>query len=267
MTSFGSAIAVDPQGSGTYSAQLGENWAINERPHGGYLLALLGNAAKTELGSSAQHTDILSASGYYSRAPEIGPVEVHAEVLRVGKSGSQVSAVLKQDGELRVSALFHLGTLDPATDPHWSDVAAPPLPPIEECMELPADPPGMKVSLMHELRIAMDPDTLGWALGEPTGRGEMRAWVEFRDEQEMDSLGLALVVDALPPGSFDLGVLGWVPTYSLTSYYRAHPAPGPLQVRLRTRHIQDNLLDEVCNVWDVNGKLVAQASQLAGFRP
>ena len=94
----------------------------------------------------------------------------------------------------------------------------------------------------------------------------MRAWVEFRDDQPMDSIALAVVVDAMPPATFDLGVMGWVPTYSLTSYYRSHPEPCPLQVRLRARHIQDNLVDEACDVWDIDGKLVAQASQLAGFR-
>jgi hypothetical protein len=73
-------------------------------------------------------------------------------------------------------------------------------------------------------------------------------------------------VDALPPVTFNLGAPGWVPTLELTAYVRARPAPGPLQIRQRGRLVVDGRLDEVCDVWDSEGRLVAQATQLAGVR-
>ena len=37
-------------------------------------------------------------------------------------------------------------------------------------------------------------------------------------------------------------------------------------VRQRARLVQADLVDEVCHVWDSRGRLVAQATQLAGVR-
>jgi hypothetical protein len=52
----------------------------------------------------------------------------------------------------------------------------------------------------------------------------------------------------------------------LTVYVRARPAPGPLQLRMRTQLIQDGFADEVCAGWDSAGRLVLQSSQLAALR-
>ena len=59
---------------------------------------------------------------------------------------------------------------------------------------------------------------------------------------------------------------GWVPTLSLTTYVRARPAPGPLRARMWAQHIAGDRVDEVCELWDADGVLVAQATQLAGIR-
>ena len=70
----------------------------------------------------------------------------------------------------------------------------------------------------------------------------------------------------LPPASLDLVPSGWVPTLSISAYLRSRPAPGPLRVRQYVRHLQERHLDEVCEVWDAEGRLVGQATQLAGIR-
>ena len=69
-----------------------------------------------------------------------------------------------------------------------------------------------------------------------------------------------------PGGTLELATLGWVPTLELTVYVRGVPTPGPLMVRQRARLVQAELVDEVCHVWDTRGRLVAQATQLAGVR-
>src|SRR6185369_598975 len=73
----------------------------------------------------------------------------------------------------------------------------------------------------------------GWAVGKPSGRGELRGWLRFDDGREPDTLALLTAVDALPPATFDLGVTGWVPTLELSCHVRAAPAPGALAVRQR----------------------------------
>ena len=70
-------------------------------------------------------------------------------------------------------------------------------------------------------------------------------------------------VDALPPVTFDLGLIGWAPTLELTAHVRAKPAPGWLKVRHATRNMAGGMFEEDCEVWDSAGRLVAQSRQLA----
>ena len=111
--------------------------------------------------------------------------------------------------------------------------ARPQLPPEADCPRLPVDGPGFTVPLMAVVAERLDPATMAWAVGRPSGRGELRGYVRLDDGQEPDPVALLAVVDALPPATFDLGVTGWVPTLGLTCHVRATPAPGPLVVRQR----------------------------------
>jgi hypothetical protein len=62
------------------------------------------------------------------------------------------------------------------------------------------------------------------------------------------------------------GPVGWVPTIELTVQVRAHPAPGPLQVRLATRHATNGIVEEDGEYWDSAGNLVMISRQTAKFR-
>jgi len=41
------------------------------------------------------------------------------------------------------------------------------------------------------------------------------------------------------------------------------PAPGPLRVATRCRHVSGGWFDEEAEVWDAAGRLVAQSRQIA----
>ena len=56
------------------------------------------------------------------------------------------------------------------------------------------------------------------------------------------------------------------PTLSLTAYVRARPAPGPLRIRQWAQSVDTGRVDEVCEVWDADDRLVAHATQLAAIR-
>jgi hypothetical protein len=49
----------------------------------------------------------------------------------------------------------------------------------------------------------------------------------------------------------------------LTWHMRAVPAPGPLAVETRCRHVGGGWFDEDAEVWDAAGRLVAQSRQIA----
>jgi hypothetical protein len=86
------------------------------------------------------------------------------------------------------------------------------------------------------------------------------------DEGDASPLDLLVFADAMPPVTFDLGLMGWVPTLELTVFVRGLAAPGWLRVVQRARLLRDGWLDEECEVWDSEDRLVVQARQLAGYR-
>ena len=144
---------------------------------------------------------------------------------------------------------------------------APGIPPPADCVAVQGTgPTGIRLPIMERVDIRLDPAVTGFRTGRPGGGGELRGWLSFRDGHLPDPVSLLYVLDALPPATFELAATGWVPTLALTAYVRALPAPGPLLVRQRAALVEADLFDEVCHVWDVRGRLVAQATQLAGIR-
>jgi hypothetical protein len=270
VSGFTTATAVIARGDGaTYDVTLDPLWTVAERPNGGYLLAVLaraGVAAVTAAGGDHPHP--LAASAHYLAAPTSGPAEVVTEVLRTGRTASQLRARLVQDRRTCVEALLTLGQLHRDAQPWWTDADPVDLPPEDDCIRLPADRPGRpyRVSILDVVEERLDPAVLGSAEGRPSGDAEVRGWVRFADGQDADPVSLLFVLDALPPATFELGPMGWVPTLELTAYVRAVPAPGPLRVRQRARLVQSGFVDERCEVWDSDGRLVGQATQLASLR-
>jgi hypothetical protein len=209
----------------------------------------------------------VAATATYVASPTPGPATIEVELLRRGRRMSQARTRLVRDGATCVEATFTVGRLDPAAEPWWNDVVAPTLPPFDACPSTPADPPGgLPLPIMERVDIRLDPAVLGFRTGQPSGEGELRGWLRFRDGHVADPLTLLYALDAFPPATFDLAETGWVPTLTLTAYVRAVPAPGDLVVRQRAVLVEADTVDEVCHVWDCRGRLVAQATQLAGIR-
>ncbi|GAB1640874.1 thioesterase family protein [Krasilnikovia sp. MM14-A1259] len=268
MAGFVEATQVAARTDGTtFDVELDPRWTIGDKPNGGYLLAVLARAA-TAAEAGAPHPHPLAASATYLAAPTVGPAVVEVTPLRTGRSASQMRARLVQGGQVCVEALFTLGKLDPEAAPRWADSPAVELPPEEDCALIPVEPPGagVKVNLMEEVEQRLDPAVLGFAFGMPSERAELRGWLRFADGTPADPIALLFVADSFPPATLPIGSVGWVPTLELTVYVRAVPAPGPLRVRQIARLVEDGLVDEVCEVWDSRGRLVAQATQLAKVR-
>ena len=257
-------------GRAIHAAAVDPAWTIGDKPNGGYLLALMARAGLDTVAAveGPDHPHPIAATATYVSAPALAPAEIHSEVLRRGRGMSQVRARLVQAGTTRVDATFTCGRLDPDDRPFWGDIPAPPMPPADRGQRTAGVAPGgMRLPIRDHVDVWFDPDTAGFATNRRAGVGELRGWFRFVDDRPADPLALLLAVDALPPATFDIeGTVGWVPTLSLTAYVRALPAPGPLTVRQKAGVIQRGLVDETCDVWDSAGRLVAQATQLAGVR-
>ncbi|WP_338673085.1 thioesterase family protein [Streptomyces sp. SCSIO 30461] len=258
----------DPGVPGVYRAELSAGWTIIRAVNGGYLLATLGRA----LGDALPHPDPFSVSAHYLSASEPGPALIRTEVVRAGRTVSTGQASLIQYAEdgtevERIRVLATYGDLDRLPDDVRTTAKPPAIPPYELCAGSEHRPsaeaiPG-STAITERLSIRLDPATCGWALGAPSGKGEMRGWFGLADGRDADPLSLLLTVDALPPTAFELGIRGWTPTVELTTHIRCRPAPGPLRVAITTRNLAGGFLEEDAEVWDGKDRLVAQSRQLA----
>ncbi|HET7351361.1 MAG TPA: thioesterase family protein [Marmoricola sp.] len=264
---FDRAVAVTPTGEGEYAAELDPGWIVGGGLNGGYLLAVIGTAIRAEVGASGQ-VDPVSVSSYYLSPSVPGPALVRVRTIRVGGRRTTVAASLvqQQDGQEveRITALAVYGTLEPDVSVD-RQMTPPDLPPIEACVDSRMAPEEVRrvAPLLERFGTRLDPAHVGWAVGKPSGEGVIQGWFRLVDDRPLDPVALLMVVDALPPVTFDLGLPGWAPTLELTVHVRARPAPGWAVVRHATRNVSGGHFEEDCEVWDSTGTLVAQSRQLA----
>lgn len=263
-STFAAVSAVTPAGPGRFDAVVDPNWSIGGKPNGGYLLGLLGRAAA----ASGEHPHVISASAVYTSPPEFGASTIVVDVLRAGRSASQLRARLVQHDRTCVEALITTSHLDPDAKPFWD--AGVPIVDVADraaCVRVPGrTPTGIEVPIMDEVDLRLDPATTGFAVGRPGGGGELRGWLELPGGEAFTPESLIYAVDAFPPATFEIEVTGWVPTLELSVYVRSVPAPGPVRVVHRAQLVEARRVDEVTYVWDSAGRLVAQGTQLAAIK-
>ncbi len=264
-----SEVTARPGEPGVFDARLSAGWTIARAVNGGYLLAIAARALTREL----PHPDPFTVTAHYLTPCDPGPAVVRTEVIRTGRTMSTGTARLLQPGEdgreverLRITGCF--GELSALPDDVRTSAKPFDIPPYERCVGGREAPGGWPVipgstEILDRLDLRLDPATAGWAVGRPSGAGEMRGWFALADGRDADPLSLLLAVDTLPPTAFELGLRGWVPTVELTVHVRARPAPGPLRIGITTRNLAGGFLEEDAEVWDSADRLVAQSRQLA----
>lgn len=270
-TAFDLDTALDEAGPDRFTAQLSDRWSVGPALNGGYGLAVGVRA----LARMLPHPDPLTVTGHYLRTLAPGPAEVRGELVKAGRTVSNGQAAIVQDGRERLRVVAAFGQLVDDPRPRLVDGAPPELPPLplseqgafgaasrlEGGASGAASHPELTVVDRFVYRFALD--HVHHRGGPPTGEAVTRAWARFADGRDFDLLGLACVVDVLPPAVAELGIDGWVPTIELTVHLRAQPVPGWVRVLARTRFIQGGLFQEDAEVWDDDGRLVAQSRQLA----
>jgi hypothetical protein len=262
LSEFDRDIAVTPDGDDLVGS-MPDGWRVGGGINGGFQLSLLGNAIRSALPG---HPDPVAVSAYFISPAVAGPTRVAVRPLRVGGRTATVAADLVQAGDVRLSVLATYGDLAAFPTDDVRTTAEPiALPPRDQCVPNTMAPDEIKEMAPFTQRFEMlfDPDEVGWAVGEPSGRGQISAWFRLADDREPDPLSLLMAVDALPPVTFDLGLMGWAPTVELSAHVRAKPAPGWLRLRHRTRNVAGGMFEEDCEVWDSADRLVAQSRQLA----
>ncbi len=276
-TLFTDAMALTPAGDGVYHGELNEHWTIGPKVHGGAMLALCANAARTEHWAHARWAHARSAgdageedvqpialSGNFLWAPDPGPMRVVTTVRKRGRRVSLIDVELNQGDRAAVRAAITLG------DPEHHALPLLSVNPVIPLMQ-PEPPPGLEpigpghpmediVHLAHgcDIRPSLTTFTPRTDGGPPI----IEYWVRPKGVAP-DVLFALLCGDVSAPVTFGVNRTGWAPTVQLTAYLRALPADGWLRVLCTTVQIGQDWFDEDHIVVDCEGRIIVQSRQLA----
>jgi acyl-CoA thioesterase len=243
-----------------YAATLTDRWnALGGRPNGGYALATCVRALRDVIPG----LDPLAVSAFFLRPAVPGAATIRTELVRSGRRIATGEVKLFQDDKEVVRAVASFADLAQAAGPTTHFEPPPALPPVEETIDLTggASLPEITIINRFEYRVTALP---GWVQGKPSGDPRMALWLRFRDGREPDPLALVAMVDAVWPAVMELGAMGSA-TIELSVHVRAKPTPGWLACRVATRYVSGGYHEEDFEIWDSDGKLVAQSRQLALF--
>jgi len=259
------AAAIDVLGPGRFAAAISDDYTVVGHPNGGYLQCLLANAALAAASAEASaHVHATAVTTNYVTAPNVGAVELHTSVRRVGRSVSFVHVELLQDSRVTTESLVTLGTLVDDATVRYVGSPGPDLAPLEECVQRTAVE---EIKLMGVVDFRLDPSSTAWLDGGRSDLGEVKGWLRLDDGvAAWDAWSLLFASDGLPPATFPLGSSGWVPTLQLTSYVHQPPVGEWLRARQWCVVITDGVVEERCELFDARDQLVATSSQLAMVR-
>jgi hypothetical protein len=258
---FTDAMALRAVGDGGYDGELNEHWTIGPKVHGGAMLALCANAARTAHGGPVQP---VAVSGNFLWAPDPGPMRMVTSIRKRGRRVSLVDVELNQGDRTAVHAVVTLGEPEHLVQPLLS--ANPVVP-----LMAPEPPPGVTPigpghPMAETIHLAAGCDIrplLSTLQPRPDGSPPMiQMWVRPRDVAP-DVLFALMCGDVSAPVTFAVDRRGWAPTVQLTAYLRGLPADGWLRVVCSTVQIGQDWFDEDHTVVDCAGRIVVQTRQLA----
>ena len=270
---FTSAMTLRQVDPGVYEGELDKHWTIGPKVHGGAMLALCANAARTAC--SAQSSGLepvlqpVAVSASFLSAPDPGAMWLLTSIRKRGRRISVVDVELTQGGRTAVHAVVNLG--EPEHFPPGGHAAPllsanpvvglmPPEPPDDVA---PIGPGHPLAGLVH-LGEGCDVRPLLSTMGPSTdGRPPViQMWARPRGVAP-DALFALMCGDLSAPVTYAVDRTGWAPTVQLTTLLRGLPADGWLRIIATCTEIGHDWFDEDHTVVDSLGRLVVQARQLA----
>ncbi|TVS77876.1 thioesterase family protein [Mycobacterium helveticum] len=270
---FTTAMTLRETGPGVFEGELDKRWTIGPKVHGGAMLALCANAARTACGAPEPGGDAVpqpvSVSASFLWAPDPGEMRLVTSIRKRGRRISVVDVELTQGQRTAVHAVVNLGEPE-----HYAPGggAAPLLSanPVADLMapEPPDDiapiGPGHPLAGLVHLGEGCDVRPLLSTMRPSTdGRPPViQMWARPRGVAP-DALFALMCGDLSAPVTFAVHRTGWAPTIQLTAFLRSLPADGWLRIIATCTEIGQDWFDEDHVVVDSLGRLVVQARQLA----
>lgn len=261
MYQFDTDIAVTQRSPLIFQSAVSPNWSVNGNPDGGYLMALLANAAQK---SGDKKWPLIVTANFAARCLP-GPAEIALEMIGGSRSFDRWQATLSQEGAGKIRAMCTMTDDNDGPEEKRYESAAPDLPDRGQCFSMP-NLPGY--TMFDHLEVKLDPACAGWLTGNGLSEiSEQRGWLAFRDGRPFDALAVLLAADAFPPAILaSCGAVAWVPTIELSVNIRNIPQTRWLKCVFRSRFLNRGVVEEDGRIWDENNELIAVSRQIARFR-
>lgn len=267
-------------GDGRYSTTITDTWQLAVVPQGGAVAAVANRAMELELGHSEQRLRTLT--GMFAGQVAGGPVEVEVQVLRRGRSMSQLTATVRNPGsEAGLTAIAAYGA--PRRGFDFTELVMPDVPgpegirsfrdPLPDGVVFEFDRPMMP----FWERVVQSRPVIGRAPWEPFEDGPAEAAFWYRldhpplaPDGALDVAAPIVLCDTMPSSvgqklGPDAGQW-FAPSVDYTLHvYRAAPT-GWLLAHHTARHAGDGYASVDLRLWDPAGPhLVAYATQVMLF--
>lgn len=259
MHQFDQDILFELQKPFHFSVNISDRWSINNNPHGGYLMALMANAAV----SCCDKKLISIFTANFINRCRPGAAEIIVEKTGHSRSFDRLQVKLLQDGEEKIRAL---GTFmaEGNTGEHIHEQEAPEIQPLDRCIQMPVLP---TYTFYNNIDLRLEPESSGWWQNNLSDCPEIRGWVRFKDSRPFDQISLAMLADSFPPPVLAKhGMVAWVPTIEFSFNLRNLSGSDWLKCVFYSRFIDNGIVDEDGEIWDETGKLIAISRQISQFR-
>ncbi len=268
-------VVVERTGDGRYVASLDHGWDLVHAPQGGVVASFGLRAASAEVVDSGQ--TLRTCTTIFAGQVTAGDLEVTTEVLRRGRSATQVMATVRNRGKdsgTTTAAVFG----SPRKGPSFVDVVAPSVSPPMQCPSYRDEPPPgvQRIDPRPFWTRVEGRAALGhapWETYEPTG-SDVATWLRFDEapvaaDGALDPLGVVTLADRMPGSVGErLGHDGdpwFAPSVDLTVHLFAPVRTTWLLAHDRARWAGGGWASAETTLWDETGNAVAYATQMMIF--
>ncbi len=269
-------LTPDSERRGRYHADIPDGWKV-VYVFGGVTMYAALRAMQEALGRPELR--LVTANAIFVAPVPPGPVTIDVEVLRDGRTASQVAADLRVDGRLALRAHGVFGVAHDL-DLGFLDVRFPEVPhPLDTSQ--PEPPPGEERGPFGPINFHDQTDwrpVSGFAPWDPdfrAGPARMLVWTRLLHEPTLpdgshDPLALAIHGDVIGPavgqGLGPIGTPFMVLSLEIGIRFVATPVTPWVLQEIEAWHVGDGYATGPARLWDEQGNLCAIATQTANLR-
>jgi acyl-CoA thioesterase len=272
---FADDVVVQKASDGRYRASLDHSWDLWPLPQGGIVASFALRAAMAEVDDPAQK--LRTCTAVFAGQVAAGDLEIDVQLLRRGRSASQVLATVRNVGQsagTTVVAVFGARRKGPS----FVDVSPPNVSRPLDCRSYregppPGEGPGRTAPFWERVEGRAALGHPPWEHYEPE-TSEVATWIRFDDppvteDGSLDPLGVLTLADRMP------GSVGerigpqeepWFSPSADLTFHMFEPARTDwLLAHDRARWADDGWASAETTLWDESGNLVAYATQMMLF--